>query len=98
MSAYTWLRCNKCPLNQCLHTLGKRADHSYPCGHGPQDGGHLTFSCPSHAETRQELLRGGITWLQLDKDIYVQDKGNEEVWYETTEEWFSYLFHILAQD
>ena len=93
---YPSSRCNKGPMKSWLHHLGKAPDPACPCGHTPQDGSHLTFSCPLHAEARNTLLGTRDSWEKLDEDVYIQHKEDPEVWYEATEEWFGYLFSVMT--
>ena len=90
LTAYTQLRTNKGPFGSWLHHINKRDSAECPYGHPIQDGHHITFNCPLHAEKRSALLLHRNTWLELDQQIYIQDSQDEEA-YEATEEFFSYL-------
>lgn len=75
LSAYTWMRTEKGPQRQWLHHIGKAEDPHCPCNHDTvQSGLHITFSCPTHAPTRNRLLGNKRSWEDLDLP-HSQDRG-----------------------
>lgn len=55
----------------------------------------MTFHCSTHTQARTRLVQDRRTWLDLDRQVYIQDNQVEEA-YEATEEFFSYLLTYLT--
>ena len=61
-------------------------------GHHPQNGHHLTFSCPNWQTTRQELLGDANSWTDLDSAIIWHKGQGEEDTFDGVEAWFEEIF------
>ena len=79
LSAYTWVRTNKGPVNSWLHRVKVSETPFCPtCPETIQDGDHVTWTCPEHHTARKALLLGRTTWIELDQRIMIKEEGMEE--------------------
>ena len=98
MTGFRWLRCNKGPIRHWLQKIGKADSLQCPCGHHKEGGDHLTFQCPTYPSIRNKTLGSRRSRIELDEDVFIQDKDDPEVWYEATEEWYLLLPRLPAFD
>jgi len=95
ITGYTWMRTNRGPQKSWLYHIGKTDDPRYPCGHGVQDGDHITFECPQLDTIRKDLLGPRKTWEELDDPNWRKDDGDDSHW-DTIEAFCDNIFSVFS--